>query len=72
MKESECKNTQFERVWSTTDLANRYGFTLATIRKKFKNEPGVYRFLSVGGRTFLKIPDSVVQRVEARVSVPTA
>lgn len=62
-----------ERHYSSQDLAKLWNVSAQTIRKMFRNEPGVLRLGSNGDRrtlgyVSLKIPHSVAARVHARLS----
>jgi len=64
-----------EKHYKATDLAKVWGLSPDAIRRLFKNEPGVLRHVSnkqssKRAYTTLLIPESVVRRVHARLSIP--
>lgn len=62
-----------ERYFSPSELAEIWGVSVQTIRDLFREEEGVLKFGSSGTRTkrarkTLRIPESVADRVHARLS----
>lgn len=62
-----------ERYFSPSELAEIWGVSVQTIRDLFREEEGVLKFGSNGTRTkrarkTLRIPESVADRVHARLS----
>lgn len=62
-----------ERHYSPAELASLWGVSLDTIRRLFRNEPGVLVFCNkkLGKRTYrtLRIPASVAERVHRKLSI---
>ncbi len=60
-----------EQCFSIPKIAKRWDVSDDTARRQLINEPGVLRFRRPGfgkRRTVLKVPLSVLQRVEARLA----
>jgi hypothetical protein len=62
-----------EKHFSPADLAEAWGISTETVRQIFREEPGVLRLGSNGGKhtrsyVTLRIPQSVAVRVHARLS----
>ena len=62
-----------ERHYSPAELADLWNLSADTIRRAFENEPGVLVFENPGrssSRRFrtIRIPESVAQRLHARLS----
>ena len=58
-----------EQCWSPRDIARRWRLDISTVRRLFRYEPGVLRFQSAGGRTSLRVPQSVIDTIEKRIVV---
>jgi hypothetical protein len=63
-----CSGTMFERHLSPAQLADRWGYSVDTIRRWFEDGPGVVKCGGLGGRgkrrrISLRIPLSVAARV---------
>jgi hypothetical protein len=60
-----------ERMWTIWEFAEKYKISLTRAHKIFRNEPGVIRLMAPGDkRPAIALPDSVVERVVRRMTVP--
>jgi AraC-like DNA-binding protein len=63
----------FEKHWSVAEVSERWGYSEQTIRRLFRDEPGVLR-IGAPERRFkrkrwqLSIPESILIRVHQRLS----
>jgi hypothetical protein len=67
-----CQDHAFERHFSVAEVAELWKLNQTTIRRIFRDEPGVLKFGSQEtrfkrGYMTLKIPESVLQRVHTRL-----
>jgi hypothetical protein len=62
-----------ERYWTVPDLATAINLSTDTVRRLFSDEPGVIKIYKpkrgVRRHVMLLIPESIVQRVFARMTI---